>query len=266
VLVAALATGFEAVSLQGADNLFVPFAVVVILGKITTKPLPEVVFQNLSLVAICLLVAVLVWRIPFFNVGATIGLILYAYANWSLGSWQWSLPVFCGLLCYLLAWTRVSAPRPGRQVRVRAVARAVLPPLAILVLANSSGQYATYFAPYLAASAAVVAFALCHPALRTAAAGAGVMGLRTMSAAVVGCTVITLPLCLVEPAPPLASVLAILAVVVVVAVANRLVELRFPATAGEQWTAARFVLTALAAALILVLQVKGVAPQWPPGG
>ena len=96
LLVAALVTGFEAISLEGADNLFVPLAVVVILGKITTKPLSEVVFQNLSLLAICLAVGLVVWRFRSFNVGGAITFILFAYGTWSLGSWVWALPVFVG--------------------------------------------------------------------------------------------------------------------------------------------------------------------------
>jgi hypothetical protein len=46
LLVAALVTGFEAIALEGADNLFIPLAVVIILGKITTKPLSEVVYHD----------------------------------------------------------------------------------------------------------------------------------------------------------------------------------------------------------------------------
>jgi hypothetical protein len=160
LLVAALVTGFEAISLEGADNLFVPLAVVVILGKITTKPLSEVVFQNLSLLAICLAIGLAVWRFRSFNVGGAIAFILFAYGTWSLGSWVWALPVLVGFAGYLAAWRRFALPGHGSAVKVRNVARALLPPFTMLLLANSLGRYETFFAPYLATSAAVIAFSL----------------------------------------------------------------------------------------------------------
>ena len=54
LLVATLATGFEAVSLGGSDNLWVPFGTYVVLTNILRRPLPEVITQNVSLAAICL--------------------------------------------------------------------------------------------------------------------------------------------------------------------------------------------------------------------
>ncbi len=45
-------------------------------------------------------------------------------------------------------------------LRVRALARALLPPFAMLALANSLDRDAFFFTSYLAASAAVLAFSL----------------------------------------------------------------------------------------------------------
>jgi dolichol kinase len=161
LLVAALVTGFEAISLEGADNLFVPLAVAVVLGKITAQPLAEVIFQNLSLLVICLVVAAFVWRTRALNAGGTLAFILYAYGAWSLGSWQWALPAFVGFAAYLAVW--VYRGRHGRPAgaRVRTLARAVLPPFCILIVANSMRQaFAPAYGPYVAASGAVLAFCL----------------------------------------------------------------------------------------------------------
>ena len=54
-------------------------AVVVILGKITTKPLSEVAFQNLSLLAMCLVVGIAVWKLHSFNVGGAITFLLFVF-------------------------------------------------------------------------------------------------------------------------------------------------------------------------------------------
>ncbi|MCH6556379.1 MAG: hypothetical protein IH797_07230 [Chloroflexi bacterium] len=152
LLVAVLVTGFEAISLKGVDNLFVPLAVVFILSRITTKSLPEIVFQNLSLALIILGTALLISRIPRFNVGSTIVFILYAYGNWSLGSWHWALPVFAGLTCYVLLWALTASPDRTPRIKVRVLARALFGPFLILAFANGTGQYTTLFGPYLAAA------------------------------------------------------------------------------------------------------------------
>ncbi|HBL27486.1 MAG TPA: hypothetical protein DD490_11680 [Acidobacteria bacterium] len=264
LLVAALVTGFEAVSLEGADNLFVPVAVVVILGKITTKPLAEVVFQNLSLFAICLGVAFVVWRTHTLNVGGAITFILFAYGTWSLGNWLWALPAFLGFLGYLTAWRRLAPPGHAAGVRVRTVARALLPPFALLALANGMRSFPPLYGPYLAATAAVLAFALDTGAFRlerlrglTRAAAAAGLGLLAAAA------VTLVPWLILRPAP-LALALPALAVLVVSPV-NATLELRgLSDPRARDWTAARFALSLAAAGLVLLGQTAGGAPLWDP--
>jgi hypothetical protein len=264
LLVAALVTGFEAISLEGADNLFVPFAVVVILGKITTKPLSEVVFQNLSLLAICLGVGLAVWRFRSFNVGGAITFILFAYGTWSLGSWIWTLPVFVGFVGYLAAWKRFAPPGHASGIKVRTLARALLPPFSMLVLANSLGRYETFFGPYLAASAAVLAFSL----------DTGVFRLehrRSRTLAALGIALLGTFLALVGPAIatrhlPIESLLAILAITVLVTLVNAAIELRDPSLPrSREWTAWRFLLSLVAAGAVLGLQALGMVEVWDPG-
>ncbi len=264
LLVALLVTGLEAISLEGADNLFVPLAVVVVLGKITTKPLAEIAFQNLSLVAICLLVALLVRRFPFFNVGASIAFILYAYGTWSLGSWLWALPVFAGFLCFLLVWFRVARPRRESQVRVRTVARALLGPLVLLAVANGTRAFGTFFGPYLAASAAVLAFTLAPPVV----AGELVRGLSPraglLGVAVLATLATSLVPWLVQPGVPALPLLTVCALVLAGTALNHRLERR-AAEPAPGWTASRFLLSLAAAGAVLVLQTAGLIPAWRPG-
>jgi phytol kinase len=264
LLVAALVTGFEAISLEGADNLFVPMAVVVILGKITTKPLSEVVFQNLSLLAICCAVALLVWRVRTLNVGGAIAFILFAYGTWSLGNWLWAIPAFLGFLGYLAAWSRFAPPGHAAGVRVRTVSRALLPPFAMMALANGLKDSNLFYGPYLAASAAVFAFALDTGVFRLEK----VKGLpRVVAAFGVGllATAFTalVPWLLLREHP--LALLALALVVMVLSMLNAAIELRGPVDdRPREWTASRFALSFAAAGAVLLLQRAGWAPLWEP--
>jgi dolichol kinase len=269
LLVAALVTGFEAISLEGADNLFIPLAVVVILGKITTKPLSEVVYQNLSLLAICLGVGLAAWRFRSFNVGGAITFILFAYGTWSLGSWRWTLPVLLGLAGYLLAGhlaarLRFAPPGHGSGLKVRTVTRALLPPFMMLLLANSLSMESTFFGPYLAASSAVLAFSLDTGVFRLERRRSGPLG--ALGVAFLGTFLALVGPCAAQWQLPWKPLLAILATTAVVTLANAAIELRDPeARRSRDWTAWRFLLTFVAAGAILGLQALGMIPLWDPG-
>ncbi len=264
LLVAALVTGFEAISLEGADNLFVPLAVVVILGKITTKPLSEVIFQNLSLLAICAGVGLAVWRSRSLNVGGAITFILFAYGTWSLGSWIWALPVFVGFLGYLLAWKRWAPPGHASGIKVRTLARALLPPFVMLILANSLDDYPTWFAPYLAAIAAVLAFSLDTGVFRLERRRSWALG--ALGLAFLGTVLVVVGPWIALRRAPLETVLAILAATAVVCLINSLLELRDPELPrSREWTAWRFLLSLVAALAVWGLQALGMIPAWDPG-
>lgn len=290
LLVAVLVTGFEAISLDGADNLFVPLAVVVILAKITTKSLEEVAFQNLSLLAICLLTALVVWRFRTFNVGATITFILFAYGTWSLGNWQWAVPVFAGFAAYTAAWLHAVRGRGGRDgdrdrgerddrredreergdrrergLRVRVVATALLVPFLVLALANGLGQGPRFFGPYLAACGAVLALALPTGAWRLHR----LAGVRWLAAVVavgaIGWAATALAPWLVQRGVPAGSLLAVGAAVVAAALLNAAIDRRSPAAvARSEWTVPRFLLSAAAAGAVFAAQEAGWIAGWAP--
>jgi dolichol kinase len=265
LLVAALVTGFEAISLRGADNLFIPIAVVVILGKITTKPLSEIAFQNLSLLAMCLVVGLAVWRLRSFNVGGAITFLLFAYGTWSLGNWLWALPVFLGYAGYLLLRSRFTPPEHLTGVRVRTMTRALLPPFAMLILANGLHDPDTYFAPYLAALAAVVAMSLDEGVFRLERFGTIVRSLAALGLGFLSWALMVLIPWLVKGAGTLRSLLALLGVTMLIYWLNVTLELRgeMPIRPRE-WTAQRFLLTFAAAGAVLALQALGVIPLWDP--
>lgn len=156
VLVALLVTGIEAISRHGRDNLFVPLGVVLILQKITTKPLAEVLYQNVSLVSLAALMLALAWVSESMNAGAALCLLLLTYGAWSLGSEVWAVPLLCGLLVFLFSWTytRGCAVAPER-LRSARVVQALVVPFLLLVTANLLHDHDFYFAPFAASAAAV---------------------------------------------------------------------------------------------------------------
>jgi phytol kinase len=267
VLVAALVTGFEAISLQGADNLFIPLAVVVILGKITTKPLSEVVFQNVSLLVMCLIVGLAVWKLHSFNVGGAITFLLFVYGTWSLGNWTWALPVFLGFAGYLLMRRYFTPPGHLLGVKVRTLVRALLPPFTLLVLANALRDPKPYFAPYLAALAAVAAFSLDEGAFRLERYGAPLRALAALILGILAWAFVAVAPWAITGKGALGPLLAILGMTMVVSCLNMILELRGEVPVRpREWTALRFVLTCAAAGAVLGLQALGAIPPWDPSG
>jgi uncharacterized membrane protein len=263
LLVAALVTGFEAISLQGADNLFVPLAVVVILGKITTKPLSEIAFQNVSLLVMCLVVGIAVWKLKSFNVGGAITFLLFAYGTWSLGNWTWALPVFVGFAGYLLLRRSFTPPQHLQGIKVRTMVRALLPPFTMLVLANALHRAEPFFAPYLAALAAVVAFSLDEGVFRLERYGAALRALAALVLGIVAWAFVAVVPWIVKRDVGLGSLLAILGVTMAVSCLNVTLELRGEVPVRpREWSALRFVLTFAAAGALLGLQSAGVIPSW----
>lgn len=264
-LVALLVTGFEAISLRGADNLFVPLAVVVILGKLSAKPLSEVTFQAISLLAICIGIGLLVRKLPYFNVGGTIAVVLYAYATWSLGSWHWALPVFTGLFVYLAMWSTVphSAMRPPR-IRVRRIARALLAPFLVLVLANATDSYRLLFGAYLGVSAAVLALGLIDPLFRLPRLSRGRQGRAVLEAAIVASATTLLPVWLVQRDVAWSAPLVIAGLVLAATWACARFERGADGATAGDWTATRFALGLLVGGVVLALERWALTTPWNP--
>lgn len=159
LLVGLLVTGFEAISLRGVDNLFIPIGVCAILARITTKPVPEIVFQLVSLLVLLVLGSWLVRRTRAFNTGATLAFVLFAYGAWSLGSPHWAVPILLAMVLYTVVRMRWIEPGAG-QIRVGILFRALVIPLFLLILANSMQSSGTFYAPFVAACATSSALAV----------------------------------------------------------------------------------------------------------
>lgn len=152
LLVAILVTGVEAISLEGTDNLFIPISVSLVLAKITTKTFDEMLYQNISLISICLLAWAVVWRYPAFNMGATILLVLFTYGAWSLGSELWALPIFIMSVIYFVLWVKYHDHVQFKFTKVRRATKALTIPFVILFVANYTGQFSLMYPAFIAAN------------------------------------------------------------------------------------------------------------------
>jgi len=93
VLISLLVTAFEAISLGGTDNLFIPFGTFFILVKITDKPLTEIAFQLFLLAAVFFIIHLVAGRCKSLGASAVIGISLLGYGSWSLVEVSWFFPV-----------------------------------------------------------------------------------------------------------------------------------------------------------------------------
>lgn len=167
LLVAMLVTIFEAISLRGTDNLFVPIAVVFVLQKITTKPVPHIAMQNVAFLVIVALMLVLAARLEWFNIGGALTVTLFLYAAWSLAPrLLYIIPAFIGLVVLAAARMIMKIRGERRRLKVRAATRALMLPFLFLLAANMSGRFERFYPWYLAACALVFVYALVSGVLR----------------------------------------------------------------------------------------------------
>jgi dolichol kinase len=262
LLVAMLVTGFEAISLSGSDNLFVPIGVCFILAKITTKPVGEILYQTASLVILCILITTVVARVHSFNAGGTITLLLVTYGAWSLGSERWALPLLLGFLTYVAARKFVHGSAGlGPAVKVRIVFHALVIPLLILIVGNMFGLNSFLYAPFVAAVAIVTAFSVWnHVVPRTVFASRLMRTVAALFAAAGSYIIVALPAVLLSGRSPRSVMIPAAVAIAMGAVHDRVRKDNLPEE--KVWCAYHLALTALAAVIIILLQVAGYSEPW----
>lgn len=270
---ALLLTCFEAISMRGADNLFVPVAAAVILEKLAEDALPVLLFQNLHLIGIfaaAILINTVVGRIakadePPFNAGGIIAFAMFAYACWALAGPHWALPVAVGFLVAIAVW---SASRRFTQVdlsmRVRPTYRALLLPFGVMLLANVFGWFTELYGAYLAVCSAVLAFTVTtlwrpDPEVRGP-------WYSTRFSTVVGLAsgaVVALPAYVFFPQVGPIAPAAIIAATALISAANyHLVERRTREGDEFYWPASQVTLAFIAGVAIYFAQTGGLLPMW----
>jgi len=267
VLAALLATGFEAIALEGRDNLWLPPGVCIVLTKLLRQPTEELVSQNIAFLAITLAIAAACTFVRSFNVGATLVFLLATYGAWSLGSPDWAWPAAGGLIVYLAS--RIIG---GSQfvVRSRGITDRLLLPFLVLVAANvlwgygRTDWYVWLFGPYLAGclATAVVGAAISLSARHAAAPGRRRIEMAIIATAA-GAAIVLPCLLLQDGVSPAAAIVVVLVGVVV----GQVFAIRAPAderiTQRQPWRT--HLLAATAILIVAAAQWVGVSPVWKPG-
>ncbi len=260
-LVALLVTGFEAVSLRGWDNLFVPVGVALILGRLVTKSPEEILYQNLSLVFTCCVVGILQWQSRPFNVGATLAFILFAYATWSLGSFYWFLPVLMAFVVYMLAFFFFPEVVVNfAVVKVRRVFRMGFFSFLLLVAASLFSLHYFLYSPFIVSCMAVLTSILWRGAViphamegvqrwRISAA----IGLLTWS------TVALIPWLMQKGDWIVIAALAVISQMI--SFGNEALRRKIPSARTHHIS---MILAAIGVLLVAFLQYRGLLPAWSP--
>lgn len=262
LLVALLVTGFEAVSLRGWDNLFVPVGVAMILGNLATKSPAEILYQNLSLIFICGVVTILQWRIQSFNVGAALAFILFSYACWSMGSFFWFLPVLMAFLVYMLSLFLFPELRDNLAiVTVRRVFRMGLFPFLLLAVANLFSLYYFLYSPFLVSCMAILCSTLWRGALLIPGATEEVQRKRMTTAIglLTWAAVALVPWVLLRGDWTVLSALTVVSLLM--SYGNDWLRRKIPSARTIHIS---LTLAALGVLIVALLQYQGLLPAWSP--
>jgi len=136
----------EAISLQGRDNLYVPFAVFVLL-TVYTAHTNETLLLRLLMLLCTFGLAYVFRRRTTLDDGALVGAALTGYAGLAVGGWTWLLPPLILLLSYTRLFPNCYPDGRGAH-NVHAVVSVTFGGFFCLLLFAASGNTAWYF-PYV---------------------------------------------------------------------------------------------------------------------
>lgn len=264
LLTALLVTGFEAVSLYGFDNLFVPVGVCIILDQIVDSAWANLFALNLYLLAVSGTFVLLAWGTRQLDMGAALVFALFTYTAAALADWKWTLAPLSALALYVVV-RLAFPPAPGYRTRVKVVviARAFLPALLVLAFANAAGAHAQLQGPYVTCLAVTVCFGL---RMYLARRGIGSSPLHPVvllvGGGVIAFAVAVLPWAV--QGMPMTALIGTLAWCAFMSLLHEsTVPRHLPTDTTDFWTAPRFLLVCFAGLGVVVLQWQGLLPMWP---
>jgi dolichol kinase len=159
LVAAVLCTATEAISVRGADNLFIPYACFLVLDRTLRLGLRDLSGWVEGML-LGLVVVVLSYRRASLTPAGSITLFIVLTLSWALGGWTWAVPLLSLFALYLTT-------APQQSDRVRADLEEVFPTTVgamLIVLAFGHFNDASLFVPYLATLAASGAIALSRMA------------------------------------------------------------------------------------------------------
>jgi|GEM_PF-1105648 len=159
VVIAILVTGFEAISMAGIDNIFVPLGTYYILTKMMAQPLAVTVddlWKLLVMIAISIPISL---KSKLLKASGLIGMVLLNYTAWVLCDFYWFLPLLLAeIMLYLLAAyfiNRVDEDITGYQIGV--LVYSALIPAVLIFASNTINDYRIFYLPFIASVAGQLA-------------------------------------------------------------------------------------------------------------
>ena len=137
LLVAILVSAFESISIDGADNLFIPIGTWLVLQKYATASTSDIL-MHLGLLAGIGVLFFVIMRYPGASLGvsAVIGVTLFGFSAWVLAGFNWFL--FVALSVVMFCHTPMlfeRTPKTGRLLHIKPIFYASVLPCIWIVLA-----------------------------------------------------------------------------------------------------------------------------------
>ena len=265
LLTALLVTGFEAISLQGFDNLIVPVGVCIVLDRVVKLEWMDLLIHNLVLVLLLAGLSLLARFVRQLEFGVFLVFVLFSYTAIVYADWRWSLAPLVGFACFVIVRVLYPPPVPGQRSRIKVLlaVRVLLPLLLILAFANATGRHGFLQGPYICCAALTLCFSMrvflslrnvgparVHPALPFL--GGGIIGFA-----------LTLPPWGLQGAPIKALAGIALICALFSAVHEWTLPLDRPKTVQQMWTTPRIILIYTALLCLMMIQAMGIVPLWP---
>jgi len=268
-LLGLLVTCMEIVSLHGTDNLWVPLGTWLVLTKTFQTDVVDLAIQNISFLILVVGMLIASRTSELLNVGGTLVCCLAAYGLWAMGSLDWAMVFFVSFAFYLVtAW----AARTPWQIRVRAAAYSLIPPLLVMAIANLCLNkdlpevYRALFGPFLAASCVSLGQACANAASWPYRKNLFAREITAVAVTVVMSTTVCIVAMVRQQCRDLENLVFLcLLSAGLVAASVRLLPTLPPGDAPIRWLQIRSLLSGIAALAMFALQWLGWVSHWAPG-
>lgn len=160
LIIALLVTGFEAISLSGSDNIFVPFGTYFILVKMIWLPAGIIVENLYVLLLIAAITGLIMLRPKILKPSGLIAMMLLNYGAISLCNFYWFLPLVLAQISYyllILAFVHYEGKEKVASFQVKVLFYIGIIPLILLFMANTVKDHMSLYLPYVTSITAQMA-------------------------------------------------------------------------------------------------------------
>lgn len=120
--IALLITAFEAISLGGSDNLFIPIGTITILIRLADSNITAIVLRLATVIVIFFIILLIVRKTKLIGISGIIGVALMAYCSVILARPDWIFPLVAGVGLFCLTDLFIESKSVGqKQYRIRSV-------------------------------------------------------------------------------------------------------------------------------------------------